>query len=97
MRARENRSDVDVELELEDPTEDEGGWVVVVTLVEHHEPTAVSAGGGWGAKRRGDVPTPRKRTMSSEAIGEREAKRMRSSCSSEASPALSPPTPGMVG
>ena len=55
MRAEENRSDVEAELESEEPTEmgddvifskDEGGWEVIATLVECHKPMATSAGGG---------------------------------------------------
>ena len=54
VRARENRSNVEAKLESEDPTEmgddvisseDEGGWEVIVTLVEHHEPMATSTNG----------------------------------------------------
>ena len=60
------------------------------------EPTAVSAGGEREAERRGDVPTPRKRAVSTDAIDEREAKRTRSLRPSEASPALSPPALGVV-
>ena len=78
MWARENRSDVKVELELEDPTEmgddvisseEEGGREVMTSAV-HHEPTAASADGGREAKRRGDVPTPRKHVASSDTVGE---------------------------
>ena len=55
MWARENRSDVEAELESEDPTEvggeastseDEGDRDAIVTSAEHREPTAESAGSG---------------------------------------------------
>ena len=100
-----NRSDVDAELESEDPTEmgddlisseEEGGWEVMTSAV-HREPAAACAGGGHEAERRHDVPGPRKRAASSEALGEREAKRTRSPCPSEASSALPPPATGRVG
>ena len=51
----ESRSDMEVELVSEEPTEmggdastfeDEGDRSVVVTSVERHEPTATSTGGG---------------------------------------------------
>ena len=38
----------------------------------------MSAGGEQGAERRDDVPVPRKRAASADAVGEREAKRTRS-------------------
>ena len=51
MKARERKSDVESELELEDPTnvddmvfsEEEESQEVVVTSAEHHDPTATSA------------------------------------------------------
>ena len=105
VRAKENRSDIESELESEDPTEmgddmisseDERGEEVVVTSVEHREPTATSASGVWDAERHDDVPMLRKRATSSDTIGEWEAKWTRSSCPSEVSSALSPPAPGQV-
>ena len=101
MRARENMSDV----ESEDPTkvgndmifsEEEESQEVIVTSVEPHDPMAMSAGGEQEAERHSDVPTPRKDATSSDAIGERQAKRTRLPCPSEASSALPPPTPGMA-
>ena len=65
--------------------------MVVATSVERHDPMAASAGGEQEVERRGDVPTPRKRAASADAVGEREAKRTRSPCPSEALPVLSPP------
>ena len=71
MRAGENRSDVEAELESEEPTEmggdassseNDGSRSVVVTLVERCEPTATSIGSGREAERRGDILAPRKRT-----------------------------------
>ena len=95
-----------MELESEEPTEmgddvisseDEGGREVVATSVERRKPAAAFTGGGWEAERRGDVLMPWKRTASSDAVSKREAKRTWSPRPSEASPALSPPAPGMVG
>ena len=60
VRARENRSNIEIELESEDPMEmgddmisfeEEGGWEVT-TSVEHHEPTAAFAGSGREVWRR---------------------------------------------
>ena len=65
VRASENQSDVEAKLESEDPTEvggdassfeDEGSRSIIVTSVERRELAAVSAGGGWEAERRNDVP-----------------------------------------
>ena len=53
MRARENRSDVESELELEDPIEvgddmifskEEESQEVIVTSAKHCDPTSASAG-----------------------------------------------------
>jgi len=105
-RAGESRSDVEAELESKDPIEmgddmisfeDEGDEEVVMTSVERRKPAAMSTCGEQDAERHDDVPTLRKRTTSSDIVGEREAKRTRSPRSSEASSALSPPTPGVVG
>ena len=68
-----------------------------MTSVEHHEPVAMSASGGRDTGRHGDVPAPRKNATSLDAAGGWEAKRTRSLWPSETLPALSPPTPGMVG
>ena len=85
--AGENRSDVEAELESEEPMEmggdastsnDEGDRGVITTSVERRELAAASAGGGRDAERRGDVPALRKRTVSLDAAVEREAKRSRS-------------------
>ena len=106
VRAGESRGDVEAELESEDPmevgddvrsSEDGGGQSVVVTSVERRKPTATSAGGGREAERCGDTPAPRKRAVSLNAVGEREAKRMRSPCPLEASLALPPPALSVVG
>ena len=99
----ENRSDVELELESEDPTEvgddvifseEEDDQEVVATLAKRRDPTAVSAGSEQEAERRGDVPALRKHAASANAIGEQEAKWMRSPHPSKASLALSPPTSG---
>ena len=104
MWAGENRSDVESELESKDPTvvrddmsfEEEESWEVIGTLVEHRDPTTVSGGGEREAERHGDVPVPRKRAWSADAVGEREAKRTRSSCPSVASLVSSPPIAGVA-
>ena len=65
MRARENRSDVESELKLEDPTEvgddmifseEEESREVIATSAERCDPMAAHAGGEQEAERRGDVP-----------------------------------------
>ena len=103
VRAGENRSDVELELESEDSTEvgddmifseEEESREVVATLVERHDPMVVSAGGEQEAERRGDVPVLRKRAASADTVDEREAKRTRSPRPSEVSPASSPPAVG---
>ena len=104
MKAEERRSDVESELELEDPTEVDGmifseeeeSQEVVVTSAEHDDPTAMSTGDEQEAERRSEVPMPRKRAASADAIGEREAKRTRSSRPSVAPPVSSPPAAGMA-
>ena len=106
MQAGENQSDMEAELELEEPTdmggdtstsEDEGDQGVIATSVERRESTAASADGGRDTKRHGNVPMSRKRAVSSYAVGEWETKRTWSPRSSEALPALSPPAPSAVG
>ena len=93
------------ELESEDSTEvgadvifseEEEDWEVVATSEKRRDPMVTSAGSEQEAERRGDVPAPRKRVASADGIDEREAKRTRSPCPSEASPVLSPPAPGAV-
>ena len=52
VKARERKSDIEAELESEDPTdvddmvfsEEEGSWEVVVTSAERRDPAAMSAG-----------------------------------------------------
>ena len=87
MRAGESRSDVEAELESEDPmemgddmisSEEEGGRDAGATSASHREPAAAPASGGQDTERRGDAPAPRRRAASSDAVGEREAKRTRS-------------------
>ena len=87
MRAGENRSDVESELESEDTTEvgddmiffkEDESREVIATSVEHRDPVAVFAGGEQEAERHDNVPVPRKRAASADAVGEREAKRTRS-------------------
>ena len=106
MRASENRSDVEAELESEEPTEmggdastskDDGDWGIIATSVEHREPVTMSTGSEREVERHDDVPKPRKRAASSNAVGEWEVKWTRSPRSLEASSALSPPAPGTTG
>ena len=100
VRGGENRSDVESELELEDPTEvgddmiffsKEESWEIVVTLAQHRDPVAASAGDEQEVEWCMVVPAPRKSAASIDAIGEQEAKRTRSPCPLVASPVPSPP------
>ena len=100
VQAGESRSDMEAELELEDPTEmggdastseDEGHRGVIMTLVEHHEPMTASISGGWDTEKHDDVPASRKHTMSEDTTVEQEVKRARSPCPSKASLAPYPP------
>ena len=79
MWAGENRSDIESELESEDPIEvgddvifskEEEGREVVATSVEHRDPAAASAGGDREVERCGDILMPRKHVASSDAVGE---------------------------
>ena len=106
MKVGENRSDVESELESEDPTEvghdmifskEEESWEVVATSAERRDPMAASASGKQEAERRGDVPVLRKHATSPDTVGEWDAKRTRSSHPSEASLASSPPIVGTTG
>ena len=102
MKAGENKSDVESELESEDPTEvddmvfseKEEIWAVVVTSAGRREPVATLAGNEQEAKRRVVVPMLRKRAASADVAGEREAKRMWSLHPLVASLVSSPPTAG---
>jgi len=69
----ESQSDVEAELESEEPMEmggdastskDEGDRGIIVTSVEHHEPTATSIGGGQDTEKRANVLESRKRAAS---------------------------------
>ena len=106
VRDGENRSDVEVELESEEPmemggdtstSEDDGDRGVMATSVERCAPTAASTSCGWDAKRRSDVPASRKRAASSDAAAKREAKWTRSPRPSKASLASPPPAPIVAG
>jgi len=97
---------VEAELESEEPMEmggdastskDEGDRGIIVTSVEHHEPTATSIGGGQDTEKRANVLESRKRAASEDTSIEREVKRARSPCPSEASLARHPPALSMVG
>ena len=104
MKAGENKSDVESELESEDPTEvadmvfseEEESLELVVTSVERRDPVAMSAGDEQEAERRAEVPMPRKRATSADAVSKREAKRTRSPRPSVASSVSSPPVTGIV-
>ena len=87
MRASENRSDVEAELESEEPTEmggnastseDDGDRGIIATSVEHRAPAAASTSSGRDVERHGDVPRSRKRAVSLDVAVEREVKRARS-------------------
>jgi len=99
MKVGERRSDVESELESEDPiqvddmifSEEEESLELVVTSVERRDPVAMSAGDEQEAERRAEVPMPRKRATSADAVSKREAKRTRSPRPSVASPVSSPP------
>ena len=75
MRASENRSDMEAELESEEPTkmggdastsEDDRDQGIIVTSAERHAPVATSAGGGRDTEKRGVVPMSRKSAASSD-------------------------------
>ena len=78
MKAGENKSDIESELESEDPTEvddmvfseEEKSREVVVTLAVCRDPTAMSAGDEQEAERRIVVPVLRKHAVSADAVGE---------------------------
>ena len=78
-------------------SKEEESQEVVATSGERCDPAAIHAGGEQEAERRGDVPAPRKRATSADAVGEREAKRTRSLCPFELSPTSSPPIVGAMG
>ena len=60
MKAGERKSDIESELESEDPmdvddmvfSEEEGSWEVVVTSAERRDPVSMSAGDEQEAERR---------------------------------------------
>ena len=83
VRAVESRSDIEAELESEDPmemgddvisSEEEGGQDTSVTSMVHREATATTASDRRDVERRGDAPTPRKHATSSDTVSEQEAK-----------------------
>ena len=104
MRAGECASDVELELALDDPMDldamvfsDKEGREVVATSAVCRDPAATSAGEEQEAARRAEVPSSRKRAASADAIGERVAKRTRSSRPSAALPAPSSPVADAAG
>ena len=97
------KSDVESELESEDPTkvgddmifsEEEESREVIATSAERRDPVAASAAGEQEAERRSDIPAPRKCATSTDIVGEREAKRTRSPRPLVASSISSPPAAG---
>ena len=78
VKAGENRSDVESELELEDPTEvddmvfskEEEIQEVVVTSAKHHDRMAMSASDEQEVEGHAKVPMPRKHAVSADAVGE---------------------------
>ena len=75
----ESRSDMEAELESEEPTEvdgdtstseDEGDRGIVVTSVERHEPATVSVNGGRDAEKHGDILESRKHATSEDTAVE---------------------------
>ena len=98
MRAGERASNVKSKLASDDPMDlddmvffDEESWEVVATSAVRRDPTATSAGEEQEAARRVEVPASKKCAASANTIGERAAKRTRSSRPSVALPALSLP------
>jgi len=83
VQAGENRSDIESELESEDPTEvgddvifseEEVDREVFATSVECRDPKAASARGEQEVERCNDVLVPRKRATCLDVVGEWEAK-----------------------
>jgi len=78
VKAGENKSNVESELESGDPTdvddmvffEDKESREVVVTSLERHDPTTMFAGDEQEAERRVVVPMLRKRAARADTIGE---------------------------
>jgi len=82
VQAGESWSDVEVELESEEPIEmggdasaskEEGDRSGVVTSAEHREPMVASVDSGRDTKTRGDVPESRKHAASEDTAVKREA------------------------
>ena len=78
MRAGESQSDVEAELESEDPTEmgddvisskEEGGWDAGVTSAARREPTATPASGGQDMERCDGMPRARMLLVSGRRSG----------------------------
>ena len=99
VKAEEHRSDVESELESEDPidvvdmvfSEEEESREVVVTSVERRDPTAMSTGDEQEATRRAMASAPRKRVASADAVGEWATEQTRSPRPSVVLPVLSLP------
>jgi len=76
VRGGKSQSDMEAELESEEPTEmgddtsaseDEEVRGTVVTSVEHHEPTTMSIGRRRDVETHSDIPELRKRTVREDA------------------------------
>ena len=86
VKARARKSDVEAELESEDPSdvddvvfsEEEGSREVVVTSAERRDPTMTSVGDEQEAMRHAVASALRKRMASADAVGEWVAKWTRS-------------------
>jgi len=72
VRGCDSQSDMEVELESEEPMEmggdksaskDKGDRGAIMTSMEHCEPTAASISGGCDTEKRGDVPESRKHAV----------------------------------
>ena len=105
MKARERKSDVESELESEDPmdvddmvfSEEEESPEVVLTSAERRNPAATSAGDEQEVEKHVKVPMLRKCAASADTVSEWEAKWTQSSRPSSASLALSPPAADATG
>ena len=104
MHTREGKSDVESELESEDPTdvdemvffEEEESQELVVTSVERRDPMAMFAGDEQEAAWCVVASAPRKHAVSADVIGERATKRTRSPRPLAASSVPSPPMADMA-
>ena len=105
MRAGERRSDVELELTSDDPTdlddmvfsdEEESGGVIA-TSMDRCDTATSSAGDELVAARRVADPSSRKHIVGADIVGERASKQMRSPRPLTASLAPSPPIVDVAG